>query len=137
MLRLVCTLFLIFVPLLWGQSFTGTIEGVIQDPTGAVIPETKVTATNTGTGQSRSFSTNAAGRFIFTNLLSGSYQITAEHPSFKKAVIERVVVEVQQAVSLNLTLEVGNVTQTVEVTAESPLLQSTTSSLGQVIESSS
>jgi hypothetical protein len=121
--------------LLFAQSFTGTIEGTVQDPTGGAIANTKVTATNVGTGQVRVFETNDAGRFVIPNLPSGLYKVSAEHPSFKKALIEQIKIEVQQTVSLILAMEVGSVTQTVEVSAVSPLLQATTSSLGQVIES--
>ena len=123
------------VSALLGQSFTGTIEGIVQDSSGGIIAKARVTAVNLGTGQSREFESNTSGRYVFASLPPGSYRLTAEHPSFKTTVVDRIVVEVQQTASLNLTLEVGNVTQTVEVKSQSPLLQVATSSLGTVVES--
>src|SRR4029078_9118821 len=103
------------VSALLGQSFTGTIEGIVQDSSGGIIAKARVTAVNIGTGQAREFESNTSGRYVFASLPPGSYRLTAAHPSFKTTVVDRIVVEVQQTASLNLTLEVGNVTQTVEV----------------------
>src|SRR5437867_3368400 len=93
------------VAILSGQSFTGTVEGVVQDSSGGLIAKARVTAAHLGTGQTREFESDSGGRYVFTNLASGAYRLTAEHPSFKKTVVDRVVVEVQQTASVILTLE--------------------------------
>jgi hypothetical protein len=115
------------------QTFYGSIVGTVSDSTGAVVPGTNVTLTNLGTTEKRTMETDATGSYRFVNLVPGKYRIEAEKSGFKRFSRE-VVVEVESAVRIDLSMEVGEVTQTVEVSAQTPLLQSETSSLGQVVE---
>ena len=116
------------------QTFYGSIVGTVSDSTGAVVPGTNITLTNLGTTEKRTMETDATGSYRFVNLLPGRYRVEAEKTGFKRFAREPVVVEVESAVRIDLTMEVGEVTQTVEVSAQTPLLQSETSSLGQVVE---
>ena len=126
---------LVLAPLsLYGQSTYGSITGSVFDPSGAAITDAKVTLTNLGTAEKRTQNSGSDGSFSFVNLFQGQYRIDAEKPGFKHFVRSAIVVEVQQSTHIEATLQVGEVSQTVEVTSETPLLQVETSSLGQVVE---
>src|SRR5947209_2308282 len=117
-----------------GQSTYGAIAGSVTDPSGAAIPDAQVTLTNLGTMEKRTQSTGSDGLYTFVNLIPGSYRIDVEKQGFKRVTREPVVVEVQQTTKIDTALQVGQANETVTVTAETPLLQTETSSLGQVVE---
>ncbi|HXZ31585.1 MAG TPA: carboxypeptidase-like regulatory domain-containing protein [Terriglobales bacterium] len=119
---------------LYGQSTYGSITGTVFDPTGAAVPDAQVTLTNVSTTERRTQPTNADGLYAFPNLAPGQYRIDVEKVGFKKTTRTLVVVEVQQTTRIDVSLTVGQVSESVEVTSETPLLQTETSSLGQVIE---
>src|SRR5205823_3641354 len=119
---------------LQGQSTYGAITGLVTDPSGAAITDAKVTLTNTGTAETRTQPTNADGLYSFVNLIPGNYKIDVEKSGFKHITRTPVVVEVQQTAKIDVALPIGQANESVEVTAETPLLQSETSSLGQVVE---
>src|SRR5262245_47160373 len=116
------------------QTTFGTITGVVRDSSGAVLPDATVSITNDKTGFSRQVTTDATGNYLVPSLLPATYTVTTELKGFKKAVNAGVNLLVNQTVRHDVTLEVGEVTQTVEVQAEAPLLQSETSTVGTVIE---
>ena len=118
---------------LYGQSTYGSIAGSVTDASGAAVTEAKVTLTNQGTAEKRTQSSGADGLFTFVNLFPGQYRIDVEKQGFKHFV-RSVTVQVQQDTHIDAALQVGEVSQIVEVTAETPLLQAETSSLGQVVE---
>src|SRR5713101_101716 len=124
----------VFSPVLFAQSTYGTISGSVVDFSGAAIADAQVTLTNLGTSEKRTQSTGSDGLYTFVNLFAGKYKIDAEKTGFKRTSRTDIVVEVQQTSRIDLTMQVGEVTQTVEVTGETPLLQPETSSLGQVVE---
>ena len=111
------------------QETRGNISGTVQDATG-VIPGATVTVTNVDTKQTQRLTTNSSGYFEAPLLNPGNYQVTVEMPSFK-TMSQTIVLAVGQAVSLNLKLEVGPVTERVDVTARTPLLDTNTVSSGQ------
>lgn len=121
-------------PPLVAQSTYGSIAGAVTDPSGGAIVEAQVTLTNLGTAEKRLQPTENDGLYSFVNLFPGRYKIEVEKTGFKRFIWPEVVVEVNQSVRIDATLQVGDVAQTVEVTGETPLLQSETSSLGQVVE---
>ncbi|MGH9433325.1 MAG: TonB-dependent receptor domain-containing protein, partial [Terriglobia bacterium] len=126
--------FLLFaMPAAWGQTTFGSITGLVTDASGAVIPAAQVTLNNLGTTEKRSMTTGNDGLYQFVNLLPGNYGIKVDKEGFKSFARSPVVVEVQQTVRIDVRMELGQVSQTVEVTAQTPLLQPETSSLGQVI----
>lgn len=118
---------------LYGQSTYGSVAGSVKDPSGASVTDANVTLTNLGTSEKRTQSSGADGLFTFVNLFAGQYRIDVEKQGFKHFV-RNVTVEVQQDTHVDVALQVGEVSQVVEVTSETPLLQAETSSLGQVVE---
>ena len=117
-----------------GQSTYGSITGLVTDPSGAAIGDARVTLTNLGTAEKRIQPTGSDGLYSFVNLIPGNYRIEVEKAGFKRITQEPVVVQVQQSSKIDVALPIGQATETVEVTSETPLLQSETSSLGQVVE---
>jgi hypothetical protein len=116
------------------QSTYGAIVGSVTDSSGAAITDANVTLTNVGTSEKRSQSSGSDGLFTFVNLFPGQYRIDVEKPGFKHFARTGITVEVQQSTHIDAALQVGEVSQVVEVTAETPLLQSETSSLGTVVD---
>ena len=125
--------FLIVGPESLAQLPTATILGVVKDSTGAVIPGAALTARNTDTGQSRNAVSGADGSYRFVALPVGSYAVRAEHPGFRIEERSGLTLTVSQEAVVNLTLEVGTIEQTVAVTAEAPLVNTTSGSLGGLV----
>src|SRR5579859_6282980 len=116
------------------QTTYGSIAGTVSDASGAAIADAQVALTNLGTTEKRVAQSGADGLYAFVNLLPGRYGIVAEKTGFKRVTRPEIIVEVGQSVRIDITLQVGDVNQTIEVTAETPLLQAETSSIGQVVE---
>ena len=112
----------------------GTISGHVADATSAVIPEANITLKNVGTGTVRATLTTGAGDYTFTEVPVGVYSLTVTHPGFKVASSNNVQVQVQQSVRLDFSLQVGAVTDTVEVQATGELLQAENATIGTVVE---
>src|SRR5215472_3530994 len=121
-------------PSLMAQTTYGQVTGTVTDQSGAAIADAQVTLTNIGTTEKRTQSSGTDGVYIFVNILPGKYRVDAEKTGFKRVSNPEVVVEVGQTARIDLALQVGERTETVEVTATTPLLQPETSSLGQVVE---
>ena len=113
------------------QVNNGSIGGSVLDPGGAAVPGASVAAVNQGSGQTFQTQSSDAGLYVFPSLPTGIYEITAEQAGFKKLTQGGLEVRVAQRLALDLTLEIGAVTETVEVTAAPPLLEATTSERGQ------
>jgi hypothetical protein len=117
----------------FGQTF-GQITGLITDSTGGVVPNASVTVTNPQTNFTRAEIANAAGVYTFPNLLPGVYNIRVEVPGFQSAIRSGVELQVQQTARLDFKLEVGAVSQAVEVTGGTPLLNTEDATVGTVID---
>jgi hypothetical protein len=115
------------------QVDQGTIAGVVQDPSGAVVPKAKVTLTNSDTGLVLERSSNESGVYVFSPLKIGNYKVSATASGFQTTTRENVHLDAQQRLNIVLSLVPGAVTQTVTVTDAAPLLQTQTSGVGQVI----
>jgi hypothetical protein len=126
-------LILLFSSFASGQTFQGTIVGTITDSSGGAVLGADVTLTNLGTGDVRKVATDPAGGYQFLALLPGNYGLAVEQTGFKRFVRQPIVVEVDQAVRIDVSMVVGALTESVTVTAQTPLLQTEASSLGQVI----
>ena len=124
---------LLAVAAVFAQSTIGSVNGTITDTTGAVVPGTSVTLSNVGTGVEVTTGANASGFFVFVNVQPGNYTLVAEQTGFKTVLLPTFNVGVNQTVTQNLALEVGNVTETIEVMAQAEQLQQSTSELGTVI----
>ncbi len=118
----------------FSQDPRGSIVGRVTDASGAVVPDLEVRATNRDTGVAASARTNSAGSFQIPFLLPGFYTVAAEMTGFKRFLREAVEVRVAEAVEINPLLEPGTVSETVQVTAESPLLVTTDASQGTVVD---
>lgn len=117
----------------YGQAVNGTILGTITDITGATVAGAKVTAQETNTGTTRNTVTNDTGNFEFPNLPPGTYTITVEQNGFKKVSRGNVELAVNSTPRVDLALQPGNVTESIDVTAEAPILQSDRADTGRAI----
>jgi hypothetical protein len=111
--------------LLFGQVITGTISGTVKDSSGAVLPGTSVQIRNTDTGVGRTATTDARGYYTASNISPGNYEVSATISGFQTEVRRGIMVNVGQASVIDFTLQVGAVTERVEVTAEAPLVETT------------
>ena len=123
--------FLIPVPA-WSQA-VGAIVGVVTDPSGAVVPGVKVTATRVETGISQSTITSSAGTYTIPSLLVGTYTVTAEASGFKSGTATEITLDVSQQREVDFRLALAGVTSIVEVTAAPPLLNTTNGSLAGLV----
>ena len=123
------------MPPAFGQVDTGSIQGTITDASGGVIPNVRVTIVNEGTGFRQTMITRSDGTYIFTPLRTGTYSVEVEFQGFQKARRTGIVVNVQQQSIIDVSLTPGEVTQTVEVQAIAPLLQTASGSVGATVDS--
>jgi hypothetical protein len=117
----------------WAQAGRGGISGLVSDPSGAVIAGARVTALDQATGIAQSTVTTGAGLYSFISLNPGTYQVTAAHKGFKNEAEDNVTVSVDQVSTVNLAMHVGSVNDTVTVTASLDLLDTSNSTVGQLI----
>jgi hypothetical protein len=115
------------------QGLDGSIAGVVFDTGGAVVPNARVTLTNEANGFRREVTTNAMGQYVAYSLPTGPYRITAEIEGFQRLVRTGVTLSAADALTVDLTLSVGDVQQTVEVTETPPLLQAQTAMVSSLV----
>jgi len=115
----------------------GEITGRVSDPSGAGVPDSALTLTSTATGAVRQANSGSDGFYSFPSLPPGFYTLKAEHPGFKVSTSNNVEVQVQQTVRLDFTLQVGQVSESVEVSANADLLQAENATLGSVVSNAS
>lgn len=118
---------------LWAQLPTATILGTVRDSSGAAVPGAQLTARNMQTDETRTTVSQADGSYRFDALPVGRYEVHAEHEGFQTEVRSGLLLEVTQEAVVNITLQVGQVQQTVSVTAEAPLVNTTSGSLGGLV----
>ncbi len=111
-------------------TYTAEVRGTVTDASGAVVPRATVTATNDGTKVSQKAATDEMGRYLFNALPPASYTIKVEASGFKSVLRSNVVLRVSFQTDLDFSLEVGQVTQTVEVTGAAPLVNTVSAALG-------
>jgi hypothetical protein len=126
-------LLLMTVTVVFGQAITGRLVGTIQDSRQASVPNARVTITNQATGIATELQTDSQGNYIAPSLSSGEYKVMVAATGFRQAVATNIAVSVAQTTRLDITMEVGNVQETVEITATATLVQSTTSDLGEIV----
>src|ERR1043166_582040 len=122
---------------LQAQVDTGSITGTVTDASSAVIGNAKVTLTNEGTSAALSTTADSGGVYTFNPVRIGSYSITVSYQGFQTTTQKNITVNVGSALTVNFALKPGQVTETVEVTSTTPLLETQTSSVGQVIDQKS
>ena len=115
------------------QTDTARIIGTITDSTGAVIPNAEVAVTNSGTGRTTTAQTSGLGEYTVNALPVGKYHLEVKAPNFKTATAD-ITLEVSQVQEISLELEAGATSTTVDVTSDVPLVDTATSSTGEVIQ---
>jgi len=125
---------LLSVCLSFAQQITGSVTGTVSDPGGAAVSGASVKLTNTGTGATQTVTADTEGNFRFLLLPPGNYSVQVSAPGFKSYVRAGIVVEVDRSIAVPVSLQIGQVNETVEVSGASPLLEPNTSSLGTVME---
>jgi Carboxypeptidase regulatory-like domain len=130
---LVVAISLLLPTVVAAQGASGRILGRVADPSGAVLAHAKITLLNEATGISRDALTNDSGDYSFVDVAPGTYTVQFELTGFKKNVQKNVIVDVNQVVTLNSTLQIGGSQETVEVTSEAPQIDTTSTQLGAVI----
>jgi len=115
------------------QLYSGSITGVVSDPSGAVIPNAQVTLTDTGKGFDYKTTTSAVGRYLLRSLPPSTYKLTVESTGFAPSTQDRIVLDVDQNATVDVTLRVGGTMQAVEVKATPPVLEAQDATTGQEI----
>jgi trimeric autotransporter adhesin len=116
-----------------GQSYQGGLRGALHDNAGNALSNVTLSLTNEATGLTRTTVTNASGEYVFDRVDPGKYKLEATSGGFKKLERSGVVIETQQQLLLDLLMEVGDVTETVVITDDAPLIERGNASVGQVI----
>ena len=117
----------------FGQVDEGSVTGLVQDATGAVVPNAQVTLLNTDQGLTLVGTTDSSGEYTFSPVRIGHYSVSATAPGFSMTTQQNVNVAVGQNLRVNIQLKPGAATQTVEVTTAPPQLQTEDASVGQVV----
>jgi hypothetical protein len=115
------------------QQITGSIRGIVFDPSGATVPSATVSAQQIETGLTRTAVTNHEGEYVLVELPIGHYQIRAEAKGYEKFLQEGIALNVNQTATVSITLKVGAETQQIEVKADAQMVQNTVSSLGETV----
>src|SRR6266436_282826 len=118
----------------WAQATTAQISGAVKDPSGAVLPGVEVTVTQTATGGKRSTVTNETGNYVLASLPLGPYMLEAGLPGFKTYVQSGIVLQVDANPTINVVLQVGQVSDQVEVQANAALVETHSTGLGTVVD---
>ncbi|HKE22120.1 MAG TPA: carboxypeptidase regulatory-like domain-containing protein [Bryobacteraceae bacterium] len=118
----------------YGQTITGRIVGTVSDSTPAAVPEAAVTITNQETGVVWHMKTDSHGGYVAPSLPAGTYRVQVERQGFRASASTGNVVNVAEETRVDVSLQVGSVSETVEVTATAPLVRSTTSEMGEIID---
>jgi hypothetical protein len=123
----------LFTSLAFGQTFQGSLRGRVLDESGATEPSAKVTISDEATKLSRSTVTNDQGEYVFTAVAPATYTLTVEAAGFKKSERKGMEVATDTAVGADVTSQVGQVTESVDVVADAPPLETESASTGQQI----
>jgi hypothetical protein len=129
-----CVLALLTIPL-YGQKTTGLITGDVTDPSGAMVANATVSVTSNATGQTRTATTDTSGTFTVPDLQPGMYQVTIKAQNFKESIAKNVEVHVASTTPVNIKLQMGGSTETVEVTTSTIQVQTDSAVLGETIDS--
>lgn len=113
---------------------TGTLTGAVSDPSGAAVPKAKVVVTNQGTGVGWPTETDSSGDYIVPSLPVGTYQMVVTVPGFQTYSVSRIIVDAAATATQNIVLQVGQVSQNVTVTAEAPVIDASTITIGEVVD---
>lgn len=127
-----CLLLFLALPA-YAQKTSGQITGEVVDQSGAALPDTKITATQVGTNLTREVMTNQDGIYSMPDLPVGIYRVSATHTGFKESVVENVTVNVSTTTRQNLSMQVGEVGERVDILADAVQIQQDTGTVGEVV----
>src|SRR5690349_23198398 len=116
-----------------GQAATGGINGTITDPAKAAVPGAIITLRNTATNLETTVNSNSTGFFTFVNVQPGTYTLSVSHSGFKAARLPEFTVGVNQTLTQDLTLTLGQVNETVTVESQAELIQQSSAELGSIV----
>ena len=128
-----CAIGLLSTASVYGQTL-GTVAGEVRDATGAVVPGVNITVRNTETNVARSVTSNDDGIYSVPALNPGRYEVRAEKPGFKAANRTGIELQVQQTARIDFALDIGQVSETVEVSSAAPLLTTENATVGTVMK---
>ncbi|PWU02086.1 MAG: hypothetical protein C5B51_21600 [Terriglobia bacterium] len=131
---LVCALWLMGANQVWAQLGTATMYGNVTDSSGAVVVGATVSATNNDTGFLRQTITNPQGQYSLPGLNPGSYSVRVEFAGFRRAERSNITLQVDQNARIDVSLEIGQATETVEIAGQAPLIESESAALGAVVD---
>ena len=114
-----------------GQTPTGTVQGTVTDPTGALVSGANVTVTNNGTNEKKELKTDSAGRYVLPFLTPGAYTVAVGATGFNSAKVDNVKIDVSQTRSIDFKLKVGSISQEVQVEAAATPLDTATATTGR------
>src|SRR5262245_26578797 len=117
----------------WAQATTAQIIGIVKDASGAVLPGVEITVTQTATGGKRSTVTNETGNYVLASLPLGPYMLEASLPGFKSYVQSGIVLQVDDSPTINVVLQIGQVSEQIEVQANAGLVETQRTAIGQVV----
>ena len=129
----VLSLILFGAGLALAQTFQASVSGIVNDPTGAVVPSAKVTVTDTERGTAYTATTNQDGVYLINNLIPSTYKVTAEASGFQSYQLNSFPLDAKQEAVLNITLTVGATNQTVEVSSQVQMIEPSSATLGGVV----
>jgi len=121
-------------PTLWAQLYSGTVTGVISDPSGAVVPGAQVQLMDEQKGFVFTASSDTGGNYLFRSVPPGNYRLTVQASGFKSITQSGIVLEVNHNVTVNFTLQVGATTQSIDVKGQAPVLDAQDAVTGQVVD---
>src|SRR6478752_618488 len=139
MVRTAACIFIVLLALsfvevtLWGQATTAQITGTVKDQTGAVLPGVEISVTQTATGAKRSAVSNETGNYVLPSLPIGPYALEATLPGFKSYMQTGLVLQVNDSPIINVILQVGQVSEQIEVQANAALVETQRTAIGQVV----
>src|SRR5260370_11879262 len=131
---IVCALLLVTAGFGYSQAVNATLLGTVNDSSGEVVPNVKITVTEVNTGVNRSGQSNESGNYTFPDLAPGQYMVTVESSGFKKESRKDITLSVNTSTRIDVQLMPGNMTETVEVTGAPPLLQTDRADTGAQLE---
>src|SRR4051794_11803435 len=119
---------------LFGQQPTAEVTGIVSDASGASVPAAQIRLTNTATGIRWDAQSNESGNYTFSNLPPGPYEITVTREGFNTLNRRNINLVISQVARIDFTLNIGSTSESIDIKATAPLLESSTASVGQLIE---
>ncbi len=122
------------LPIVWAQLYTGTLTGVVADPSSAVVPNAQLKLVDEEKGFSFTAATDAAGRYLFRGVPPGTYRLSVEAQGFRSQTQSGIKLDVSQNVTVNFSLQLGETSQSVEITEAAPVLSTQDAVTGQTVD---